>query len=471
MKRNVTLLAAAVTLAAACTGWAQDAAPVQKVLFTNVNVFDGTSDTLHQNMNVLVVGNLIDTVSSEGIVVDPSTNTTMIDGGGRTLMPGLIESHVHLNLQHMIGGYETIEKRDWQEIGAMAAFAARSLLMDGFTTVRDMGTLQTGMRRAIDSGNAVGPRIYHAGAVIGQTSGHGDWRPIGYRTLEGRQTFKVGQLGMSFIVDGYDANLSAARQNLANGSVFNKIMTSGGVFSSKDPLHTVQMNADEIRAVVEASEAWGTYVSMHVFNVSDVVRAVEIGVKEAMHVPFLDLETAKFMAEKGIFYNPQLSGSSQAVIDATFGPGDSVNKSKAMTVSGGLLKIPGILKEVTALQDRTVFGADVVTNSPADVLKARDFEISLWAENFGNFQTLKAMTSIGGDVANLTGKINPYPEGRLGVIAKGAYADILIVDGNPLEDMSVIGANPSFSAAPRNAGGISTMRLIMKGGKIYKNTL
>ena len=352
----------------------QAAAPVQ-VLFENVRVWDGTSESLTGTTSVLVEGNLIESIGSTS---GAGAQAVRIDGGGRTLMPGLIESHVHLNLQHMIGGYETIENRDWQEIGAMAGMVARSLLMDGFTTVRDMGTLQSGMRRAIDAGNAIGPRIYNAGGVIGQTSGHGDWRPIGYRTLEGRQSAKVAQLGMTYIVDGYDATLSAARQNLANGTSFNKIMVSGGIFSTKDPLHTVQMNADEIGAVVEASTAWDTYVSAHIFNVSDVVRAIDLGVKEAMHIPFIDVETARLMAEKRIFYNPQLSQSTEEVLTAIFGPDDSVNKRKAAVVQQAMANIPDILLAVPKLLDTTVFGVDIVTSAPANALRARDHEIWFW---------------------------------------------------------------------------------------------
>ncbi len=443
----------------------------QGVLFTNVMVWDGSSEEL-RDLDVLVSGNRIAQVSEEPLAVIASTDMKVIDGGGRTLMPGLIESHVHLNFQHMIGGYETVEQRDWEEIGAMAGAVATSLLMDGFTTVRDQGTLQTGMRKAIDGGFVVGPRIYHAGAVIGQTSGHGDWRPYGYRTLEGRQTSKVGQLGMTFVVDGYDATLSASRQNIANGVSHLKIMVSGGIFSSKDPLHTVQMNEAEIRAVVEVADSWDTYVSAHIYNPSDVERAVEYGVKEVMHVPFLDERTARMLARKEIFYNPQLSQSTPEVLDAIFGPEDSVNKSKAAVAQKGMASIPGILLDEPDLLERTVFGVDIVTSQPVDALRARDHEIWFWADKFGNHQALRSMTSIAGELAALTGKNNPYPEGPIGVIEEGAYADLLLVDGNPLEDISVIGGNPKLYDAPdRKAGEIPTMRLIMKDGKIYKNTL
>ena len=444
--------------------------PPKQVLFKNVNVFDGKSKVLKNGVNVLVENNLIKEVSKSA--AGTSTNLRVIDGGSRTLMPGLIESHVHLNLQHMIGGYDTIEHRDWQEIGAMAAFTAQSLLMDGFTTVRDCGTLQSGIRRAIDNELAIGPRIYASAAVISQTSGHGDFRLKGQRTLGSRDTFKAAELGMTYIVDGYDATLSAARQNLANGAAFNKMMLSGGVFSSKDGLHTVQGTEEEVRAVVQASGDWDTYVTAHVNNPSDIQRGIRFGLKEIMHGQFLDDESAKMMAAKGIFYNPQLSVSSMEAIERTFGPGPSVNKSKSMKVMEGMAKIPGIVKKYPKLMEKMTFGVDTVTVTPANALRNRDHEIWFWANEFGNLQTLKSMTSIGGELAALTGKNNPYPYAKLGVIESGAYADILLVDGNPLEDITVIGGSKELFEAPdRKAGDIKTIRLIMKDGKIYKNTL
>ena len=232
------------------------------------------------------------------------------------------------------------------------------------------------------------------------------------------------------------------------------------------------MNEKEIGAVVEAANSWGTYVTAHVFNVSDVRRAIDGGVKEMLHIPFIDVETAQLMAVNGIYYNPQLSQSTPEVLDATFGPEDSVNKRKAAVVQQAMANIPSVLKTVPRLLDTTVFGVDIVTNTPTNVLRARDHEIWFWADRFGNHQALKCMTSIPGKLAALTGKNNPYPDGKLGVIEEGAYADILLVDGNPLKDISVIGGSAKlFDAPDRKAGEIKTMRLIMKDGKIYKNTL
>ncbi|CUK13974.1 dihydroorotase [Shimia thalassica] len=465
--RHNALAALTLVLASASQTVAQDAP--EQTLFTNVHVFDGVNEARVENASVLVEGNLIKQVSTEAI---DAPNATVINGGGRTLMPGLIESHVHLNLQHMVGGYDTIESRDWQEIGAMAAYAAQSLLMDGFTTVRDPGATQDGIKRAIDRGDAIGPRIYASTAVISQTSGHGDFRLRGQTRLDDRYTFKAAELGMTHIVDGYDATLSATRQNLANGAVFNKMMLSGGVFSSKDPLHTVQGTDDEVRAVVEASAAWGTYATAHVNNPRDIQRGLRLGLGEIMHGQFLDEETAAMMEEAGVFYNPQLSVSSLEAIERTFGPEPSVNKSKSLQVAEGMARIPDILLKFPNLLDKTTFGVDTVTVTPANAMRNRDHEIWFWADKFGNLQTLKSMTSIGGDLAALTGLLNPYAAGPLGVIQEGAYADILLIDGNPLEDITLIGGSQElFDAPDRKPGEIEAMVLIMKDGVIYKNTL
>jgi imidazolonepropionase-like amidohydrolase len=344
--------------------------------------------------------------------------------------------------------------------------------MDGWTTARDPGASLAGIKRVIDRGELVGPRMYMATGVISQTSGHGDFRLRGQRTLEDRYTFKGGRLGMTHIVDGYDATLSVARQNLANGAAFNKMMLSGGIFSSKDPLHTVQGTDDEVRAVVQASEAWGTYATAHIFNAADAQRGVRLGLKEIMHVPFLDRKTAKLFIDEGIYYNPQLAASKPESLEVIFGPAESVNKSKARAAQKGMANVVTLLKKMPKLLARTTFGVDVVTVTPEDAFRQRDYEMYFWADEFGNLAALKSMTSIGGELAALTGLLNPYPDGPLGVIEPGAYADILLIDGNPLADITVLGASPDqYTAADREAGEIETMRLIMKDGVIYKNTL
>lgn len=277
---------------------------------------------------------------------------------------------------------------------------------------------------------------------------------------------------MTHIADGRAATLSAARQNLANGADFLKMMMGGGIFSSKDPLHSRQSSDEEIAAVIEVAEAWDTYATAHIYRAEDAARAIGFGMKEILHVPFLTPEVAQLFVEKGVYYNPQLSASNPEALEVIFGPAESVNKSKARVAQQGMQQVVEILKATPELMDLTVFGVDIVTVTPEAARRNRDYEMWFWADTFGTLATLKSMTSIGGEVAALTGQWNQYPLGPLGVIEPGAYADILIVDGNPLEDITVLGGSPDQYTAPdRAAGEIETMRLIMKDGVIYKNTL
>ena len=249
-------------------------------------------------------------------------------------------------------------------------------------------------------------------------------------------------------------------------------MMSGGVFSSKDGLHTIQGTDEEVTAVVRASNDWGTYATAHVNNPLDIQRGLRLGLGEIMHGQFLDEETAAMMVDAGVFYNPQLSVSSLEAIERTFGPEPSVNKSKSLLVAKGMARIPDILLKFPKLLEKTTFGVDTVTVTPANAIRNRDHEIWFWADKFGNLQTLRSLTSIGGDLAALTGGQNPYPAGPLGVIKEGAYADILLIDGNPLEDITLIGGSKElFDAPDRKPGEVPAMHLIMKDGVIYKNNL
>ncbi len=221
--------------------------------------------------------------------------------------------------------------------------------------------------------------------------------------------------------------------------------------------------------MVEVADAWDTYVTAHIYRAEDAIRAIGFGMKEILHVPFLTPEAAQAFVDNGVYYNPQLSASNPESLEVIFGPAESVNKAKARVAQVGMQQVVEILKSTPALMELTVFGVDIVTVTPEAARRNRAYEMYFWAENFGNLATLKSMTSIGGEVAALTGQWNPYPEGPLGVIEEGAYADILLIDGNPLEDITVLGASAQqFDAPDRQAGEIGTMDLIMKDGVIHK---
>ncbi len=433
----------------------------KQTVFTNVNVFDGKRERLATDMDVLVESNLIRQIG-KGLRAD---GAIIIDGGGRTLMPGMIDSHVHFNVV-IEGGLKEIEAARWDRIASVAAHAARDWLMDGFTTVRGMGGMGNGLKMTIDEGLLDGPRIYPSGSYISQTSGHGD---ILLGSQRDPQTSNLVRLGIAQVADGPDAVRAAVRRNFSVGASQIKIMVGGGISSEKGPLFAPQYTDEEIRAAVEEAATRDTYVAVHVYHAAHIKRALEQGVMSIEHGQFIDEPTARLLKEKGAFISPFLSGlSPESLMHPVYGKAGSPQNIKALEFQELSKDFVEIMKKV---KPKMALAVDVVNLTGVSARKNRDFEKFAFARYFGNFEALKAMTSTAGELAALTGLNNPYPNGKLGVIEEGAYADILIVDGNPLEDITVIGANPKyFDAEPRGAS-IETIRLIMKDGVIYKNTL
>jgi len=432
-----------------------------QTLFTNVNVFDGVNDGLTEGMSVLVEGNLIKTVS-EGAIDAPGA--TVIDGGGRTLMPGLIDSHTHLNFTSGVAG---IEMMTWDEIGVRSTVMARDWLMDGFTTVRDMGAMGgRGLKRNVDAGNVIGPRIYPSGGFIGQTSGHQDFRFDSMRSMSVGATDSSSQrLGLTRTADGADAVLGVARDNLFNGATQLKIMTGGGVASQNDPIHVFTMTKEEVEAAVKAAADFDTYVAAHVFSSEGIRRSLDAGVMSIEHGFFIDDETMRYLIEKGAFLSSQMTGIAP----------EQANNPVLTPLSLAKLDIAYGLSEnfvdlVKKHKPKFVFQTDALGDF-GGVAKQRAYEKFRHAELFGNYEMLRSATSVAGELMMLTGKLNPYPEGKLGVIEEGAYADILLIDGNPLEDIMVIGAADGWFSAPEREPKVDTIRVIMKDGVFYKNTL
>ena len=480
---------------------AQDAAniPSEVTLFKNVKVFDGKQDKL-QAMDVLVVKNKIHKIASEiptsgtwevdvrtggakqvkgptggleaftfntfeqGKTEKKQVKVNVIDGGGRTLMPGLIDSHVHLNF-YKDGIVTDLESSTWEEIGARAAAMANEMLQMGFTTVRDMGGAHDGLKKVIDEGLLPGPRIYCAGGFISQTSGHGDFGLPAMRKGEAN----VERLEMARVVDGRDEVMEACRRNFALGAHYIKVMVSGGVTSIKDPIYASQFGDDEVRAAVETAEDWGTYVAVHVFQDTDIRRSLELGVKCIDHGLTISDESMKLLVEKGAFLSPNCTALAPEALkhpmhqDPTFPP-----TVKFMWLYNNSSKFFNLCKRH---KPNLVFNSDYVLLTGASYRASMDFTKYNVAREFGNFWALQMLTKNGGELCELTGPENPYADGKLGVIEEGAYADILIVDGNPLEDIMAIGANDKwFDAEPRGQD-VPPIKLIMKDGKVYKNTL
>ena len=441
---------------------ADDDSPPQ-TLFTNVNIFNGTDERLYENHQVLIEGNLIRAISAGEI--ETRSGATVIDGSGRTLMPGLIDSHSHLNM-NANGGLNAMEGMRWDEIASRSAAQAQEWLADGFTTVRDMGGMANGLKKTIDAGMLDGPRIYPSASYISQTAGHGDIF-LGSQNQFPEQS-NYYRLGVTQVVDGADEVRRAVRRNFAEGASQIKIMIGGGISSEKGPLFASQFTDAEIAATVEEAAARDTYVAAHVYQDAHVRRALELGVKSIEHGQFISEETAQLLKEKGAFISPFTGGiTAEAFQHPAYAVPGTPQYIKGKEFQRDSKDFVEIVKKV---QPKLVMAIDVVFLTGAPARSARDFEKFAFARFFGNLQTLRSMTSVPGELMGLTGKNNPYP-GKLGVIEKGALADILLVDGNPLEDITVLGANSKYLDAEPRERGIETIRVIMKDGKIYKNTL
>ena len=263
----------------------------QLTLITNVNIFDGKNDTLAMDQDVLVEGNLIKTI---GNGLKANNGATVIDGGGRTLMPGLIDGHAHVAINAHFGTVET--DMELPDLAINSVRVMERFLMDGFTSVRDMGGPVFATRRAIDSGRIVGPRLYPSGAFVSQSSGHGDFRDradAGYTRQARGDLSNFERFGIGNVADGVPEVLRAVRLNLRLGATQIKIMAGGGGSSRFDPIDTTQYSKAEVCAAVEAAKDWGTYVGAHVFNDRSVNRLLDCGVKSFEHAFFISEETMR----------------------------------------------------------------------------------------------------------------------------------------------------------------------------------
>ncbi len=332
---------------------AQRASPGGAVtLFQNVRIFDGKSSTLSGPRNVLVRGNQIERISTAPIPTDRSATTMLIDGGGRTLMPGLIDMHWHTMMVRPTPA--ALLAGDIGHLNLVAGAEATATLMRGFTTVRDMGGPAFGLKRAIDEGTVAGPRIFPSGAIITVTSGHGDFRqPFELpRTLGAPQS--RGELtGAAMIADSPDEVRVRVREQLLQGASQIKLTAGGGVASPHSPLDASTFTEAELRAAVEAAENWGTYVTVHAYTPVSIQRAIAAGVKCIEHGHLMDEATAKLIADKGIWLSTQAFPDELA--DA-FPPG-SLERAKAMEVFAGTDRTFTLAKKYKI---KTAFGTDIL---------------------------------------------------------------------------------------------------------------
>ena len=424
------------------------AQPQSVILFENVRVFDGKSSTLSGATNVLVRGNTIDRISKDPIPVDRSASTRIIAGGGRTLMPGLIDMHWHAMLVRPT--VATLLTADIGYLNLLAAAEAADTLMRGFTTVRDVGGPAFGLKRAIDEGVIPGPRLYPSGAIISVTSGHGDFRqPFEVPRVLGSPQSRGEQVGAAMIADSPDEVRLRVREQLLLGASQIKLTAGGGVASPRSPLDASTFTEPELRAAVEAAENWGTYVTVHAYTPESIRRSIAAGVKCIEHGHLMDEETAKLIADKGIWLSTQAFPDELA---SAFPPG-SLEAMKARVVFAGTDKVFTLAKKYGI---KTAFGTDILF-SPQ--LAPRQGELlAKLVRWYTPAETLIMATATNAQLLALSGERNPYP-GKLGVIEQGALADLLLVDGDPIANIKLI-EEPAKNFV-----------VIMKDGKIFKNAL
>jgi imidazolonepropionase-like amidohydrolase len=416
------------------------------ILINNVQVFNGKEEKTITG-NVLIVDNIITKISSSPIPTNRSASTKIIDGKGKFLMPGLIDAHWHAFMTS--NTMTDLMTADLGYTHLKAGLEAGNTLLRGFTTIRDLGGPVFGLKRAIDEGALPGPRIYPSGSTISQTAGHGDFKSIHEKPVQmGGAVNFTEEAGATTITDGKDAVLAAVRFNLKQGATQIKLMAGGGISSEYDPLDVSQFTLEELTAAVEAAADWGTYVTVHAYTPRAIQKAINAGVKCIDHGHLLDEETIKIMAEKGIWLSMQ-------PFDSTTAPNSSADqKQKRYDVAGGTANVYQMARKYKL---KLAWGTDLLFNPPAN--KRQNETLTMMAKWFSPYEILKMITYDNAQLLKLSGKRNPYNRGDLGEIKEGAYADLILVDGNPLKNIQLM-TEPE-----------KNFLLIIKDGRIYKNTM
>ncbi|MGU3575371.1 amidohydrolase family protein [Brucellaceae bacterium C25G] len=419
--------------------------PAQPILLQNVRIFNGQDAKLIEGKSVLIIQNRIENLIDASESVE---NAKLIDCGNRVLMPGMIDAHWH-SLMAAIPQMVAMTS-DVAYLHLVAAEEAQKTLMRGFTTIRDVGGPSFALKRAIDEGRIPGPRIFPSGAMISQTSGHGDFRQRSDLPRHSGNDLSLAEAtGMTAIADGEAEILRRVREQLMLGASQIKIMGGGGVASAYDPLDSIQFTETEIRAAVAAAADWGTYVCSHVYTSAGIQRALACGVKSIEHGQLADEDTAKRIADAGAWWSlqPFLADEDSNVYSS------QIQRDQQKMISEGTVRA---YEFVQKYKIKMAWGTDILFNPKGTVTQGRQLaKISRW---FDNADVLKIATHDNAQLLAMSGARSPYAL-PLGIIAAGAAADMLLVDGNPLENIQLI-SDPD-----------KNFKLIIKDGKIHKNEL
>jgi imidazolonepropionase-like amidohydrolase len=406
-------------------------------LFSGGRFLDPRASELREGVDVLIEGDRVKEVSDRPIA---ALTATRIDLRGRTLMPGLIDAHIHLFLAEV--NLALLEGMPLTLLTTKAVVAARAMLMRGFTTVRDAGGSDHGIKAAIENGIIDGPRLFIAGMPISQTGGHADFRRRNQTAVE--CSCCSGLAYMSRIADGVPEMLKAVRDELRKGADQIKLMVSGGVASQADPLESLQFRVDEIEAAVEQAANWGSYVMAHAYSADAIRRAVECGVRTIEHGNLIDEAAAQRMAARGAYIVPTLvTYESLQRRGADYGLTPYSLQKNTVVLEAGLRS----LELCRAAGVRIGFGTDLLGALQDDQCK----EFLIRAQAMTPHEVIQSATLVNAEIVRRAGE--------LGELVPGAYADLLVVDGDPYRDLGVL-----QDQGVRIAG-------IMKGGRWYKNAL
>jgi imidazolonepropionase-like amidohydrolase len=410
---------------------------VQSCLFHGGRFLDPRLDDLRDGIELLVEDGLVKDVSDRSI---QATSAQRIDLHGRTLMPGLIDAHVHIALTEV--NLQLLADVPLTLLSAKGSVAMRAMLMRGFTTLRDTGGADWGMKAAVEQGLFVGPRLFISGMPISQTGGHAD-----HRKRTETQMFCACCNGLAYtarVADGVPDVIKAVREELRKGADQIKIMVSGGVASQLDPLESLQYRMDEIEAAVEEAERWGTYVCAHAYSARAIERAVRGGVRTIEHGNLVDESTAQVMAEKGAYLVPTLVAyDSLKRRGAEYGLTSYSLEKNEIVLDAGVRS----LELCRAAGVKIGFGSDLLGQLQNDHCN----EFMIRSQVMTSQEIIRSATLVNAEIVRR--------ERLLGELVPGAHADLLVVDGNPYADLSIfLGAGARLPA-------------IMVGGRFVKNEL
>lgn len=406
-------------------------------LFRNFRLLDPEIGETREGGEILVEGDRIREASSKPI---KAAKANVVDGGGRTLMPGLIDSHVHVALSDVV--IPNLEKIPLTLMTARAADLMRRMLDRGFTSVRDTGGADWGLKEGVDKGFLAGPRLFIAGRALGPTGGHSDGRR---RTQLSTRCNCCNALAFTMgVADGISEVRKAVREEMRQGADQIKIMMSGGVASPYDPLDSLQFSMEEVRAAVEEAHAFGRYVCAHAYTPEAITRAAQAGVRTIEHGNLIDDASAKLMAEKGMFLVANLvTYFEMKKRAAEFGMNADMLAKNDLVIDGALRSLEICKRHGVPV----AYGTDLLGQLQTE--QSKEFEIR--AQVVSPIEIIRSATTTGAKLLRM--------EGKLGCLKADAYADLIALDGDPLQDLGVF------------KGQGERIAMIMKGGAFHKNAL